>query len=293
MTENASFTVRGFLANGVSVIFTEIIEKGSDPYTVALHFTNKLLEQGFSETRPGLGEGEESETIVTVMRRAKADGTAIIDFYPEWGNGSDKPYGTYKYAHEYMDYEKEVQFLKASGFHRLDDIPLYESQSPLQRTPGRPNPKETKVPTPFQVVRKQGAEKLGSDGKPFRPWEIVGYKLADGTFIPVRADEGKPVAAPPLPPPAPVASWPNASEIKSLIDRALSSDKMHGITLVELRQVTGIDNLDDVEAWGKYASMSEAAKAIKDGWDAFLRSLPPATPRNAFGHKESVDASHP
>lgn len=166
----------GYLPNGMKVSYTLPITDPMNAYQEALAFTNKLLADGLLLSEPGLEAGEESETIITVMRREKSDGTPIIDFYPAWGAGTDEPYGTYKYIHKYMNDDAEIgEFLKVSGFKRLEDVPLYEAQAPLKRSIAKPHNKETAVPTPFKVVRKQGKEKIGSDGKPYKPWDLVRY----------------------------------------------------------------------------------------------------------------------
>ncbi len=196
MNENIpTMWVRGWLPNGFQVSFTLPVDTQT-AYDTALAFTNGLLARGFRQTEPELEAGEESEVIVTVMRREKpSDGTPIIDFYPAWGAGGDEPFGTYKYVHKYLNDDDEIAaFLAASGFKALADIPLYDGQVSLKRTPGKRHAKETPVPTPFKVVRKQGAEKTGSDGKLYRPWELVRYEPA-ATAAPPSA----PVQAPAQP----------------------------------------------------------------------------------------------
>lgn len=186
--QQVTFWCTGYLANGVKVSFTvPTAADGAAAYQHALAFTAALLAAGFSVNEPGLEAGEESETIVTVMRREKSDGTPIIDFFPAWREGGDEPFGTYKYLHKYLNDGDEIAaFLSVAGFKSLNDIPLYDGQSPLKRTPGKRHAKETAVPTPFKVVRKQGVEKTGSDGKPYRPWELVRYEAT-----------GAPAAQPP------------------------------------------------------------------------------------------------
>lgn len=172
----AALQISGYLPNGVRVFFTVNVDL-ANAYGEALDFTNRLLSQGFSTNAPGLENGEERELIVTVMRREKGDGTPIIDFYPAWGAGGDEPFGTYKYVHKYLNNEAEIaDFLTVSGLKSLEDIPLYDGQAPLKRTASKVHPKEKVVPKPFYTVRKQGAEKTGSDGKPYRPWELLRYE---------------------------------------------------------------------------------------------------------------------
>lgn len=172
---------KGYLPDGRQVSITAT--PGCDVHALvalALELSAALTAANITVREPGLEPGENKELIVTVMRREKpADGTPIIDFYPAWGDGGDEPFGTYKYLHIYLNKENPqltADFLAASGFKSLEDIPLYDGQSPLKRTKNRAHPKETRVPTPFSVVKKQGDEKIGSDGQPYRPWEFVRYE---------------------------------------------------------------------------------------------------------------------
>ena len=219
---------------GVKVSFTFPIRNEMEAYAQAKAITDKLLADGFTTEAPGLEAGEEREVIVTVMRRAKPkDETVIIDFYTEWGAGTDEPFGTYKYQHLYMDKDKPemiAEFLKFSGFKSIEDIPLYDGQNPLKRTFGKKHPKETAVPTPFKIVKKQGAEKTGSDGKVFRPWEFVRYETVSPT-----PPTQPPAAAAPAPVTtgtAPVISDPpRVAELRNeelTITRIEPSPRSHG-----------------------------------------------------------------
>lgn len=167
-------TLHGYLPNGVAID----IHLENDSFQNALAYSNDMLAAGML-TSPPVNEGLERQLIVTVMRREKSDGTPIIDFYPEWGAANvDTPYGTYKFVHKYLNNDGDVdQFLNASGFKSLQDIPLYDGQAPLKRNIGKSHNKESRVPTPFVVLRKEGKEKIDSEGKPYKPWELVGYEV--------------------------------------------------------------------------------------------------------------------
>jgi hypothetical protein len=176
----SKITLHGWLPNGVAVTIDIEQHLDSTPsnYQIALETSNQWLAAGMLAAPP-TNEGTERELIVTVMRREKSDGTPILDFYPKWGAGTAEPYGTYKFVHKYINSDAEVDaFLNASGFRSLEDIPLYDGQAPLKRNIGRQHAKETRVPTPFYAVRKQGKEKLDSEGKPYHPWELFGYEIA-------------------------------------------------------------------------------------------------------------------
>lgn len=172
-------------------------------------FVDGLKSQGFSFTEPGLEDGQNRELITIVMRRAKpSDDTPIIDMFPNWGFGEPEPYGTHKFVRVYLNAPRNenepdmvAEFLAASGFKSLEEIPLYESATALKRNIDKRHPKETDVPTPFYLVRyKPGKDTVKPDGTIISAsWELLRYESA-------RAD-GSPVATPPAqssgnPPPA-------------------------------------------------------------------------------------------
>jgi hypothetical protein len=257
--EQATYSFNGWLPNGFKIYFSMPITDPSTAYADALAFTSKLLADGLLQSEPGLEAGEEAETIVTVMRREKGDGTPIIDFYPEWGAGKDEPFGTYKYVHKYMNDETEIaDFLAAAGFKSLDEIPLYDGQVPLKRTAGKRHPKETAVPTPFRIVREKGAEKIGSDGKPFHPWYFVRYETANAQSgagssqqSAQNAENGHSVAK------TGNSDWTQAS-IKKLIEA-------HSSTVDELKGALGISG--GFSEWTK--GYQAAEKALEEYRMAF------------------------
>ena len=169
------FSTSVWLPNGQRVFFTIPIDRYETAYEAALEFTNMLLSKGATSQEPGLDAGESKELIKVIMRREKpSDGTPIIDMYPEWGTGGDEPFGTYKYVHTYLNTPEQIaEFLHAAGLKSLEQIPLYDGQTPLKRSQGRKHAKEFTVPTPFYAVRKQGDEKTGSDGQAYRPWMLT------------------------------------------------------------------------------------------------------------------------
>lgn len=175
-------SMAGYLPNGMKVFLTIPIalDQIEYAYEIALKLSNTLFEKGLTLNEPGLTTGESKELIKVVMRREKpSDGTPIIDMYPEWGAGGDEPYGTYKYVHTYLNTPEQIaEFLQAAGLKSLEQIPLYDGQAPLKRSQGRKHAKEFSVPTPFYAVRKQGDEKTGSDGQPYRPWMLTRLESA-------------------------------------------------------------------------------------------------------------------
>jgi len=186
MTDNDTFSCQFFTPDGTKMYYT--IHVGTNVFTESIAFAAAALANGLTHEAPGLNAGENLDTITTVMRRAKSDGTPIIDFYTDWGfaKGDNKPWGTYKFLHVYLNEdqpEMTSEFLAASGFKSLEDIPLYDGQSSLVRTEGKRHQKETAVPTPFKIIKEQGEEKIGSDGKPYRPWKLVRYESIGSSNI--------------------------------------------------------------------------------------------------------------
>ena len=266
---------KGFLPDGRQVSITAT--PGCDVpalVALALELSAAMTAANITVNLPGLEPGENKEMIVTVMRREKpADGTPIIDFYPAWSTGGgDEPFGTYKYLHIYLNLDNPqltADFLAASGFKSLNDIPLYDGQSPLKRTKGRVHPKETAVPTPFFVVKKQGDEKIGSDGQPYRPWEFVRYENG-GTSQPQRP--AAPATGFPIPEnPAPSANGGNhdekpatsksAAPVKPVVTNETKSEALSHVTAEEYMGKGNKKGIRFVTSTGSYSYTREPFRA--------------------------------
>lgn len=239
-----------WLPNGVKVNITVPLADPLNAYAYANAVVGKwqldggLIEQPLAEDVAG----GESETIVTVMRRAKpSDGTPIIDFYTQWKPGGETAWGTYKYIHTYLNTPAEVnEFLAVSGFMSLEDIPLYDAQAPLKRTEGRKHPKETPAPTPFKVVRKQGKEATGSDGKAYRPWELVRYEaMTSAEAINSVLDNAPPLSGVD-------ATWTKV-DVDQLLKQALEE---YGYSPAQVKIALGISN-----KWSEWRGTGEDAWA--------------------------------
>lgn len=255
--EQATVTIPLYLPNGLRVTINMPISDHLNAFAIVGGIVGKWQLDGGLINPPNAVEGEESETIVTVMRREKDDGTPIIDFYPEWGAGNDKPYGTYKFLHMYMDDDKVADFLAVSGFKSVNDIPLYAGQAALTRTAGKVKEGETRVPKPFKLVKQQGKEKLGTDGKAFRPWEFVRYEPLAGAGEPfpnidVRTGEildNKPATE---------TAW-NKAEVGKVLAWA---KKEYGYEQSSVKLALGLDQDALFSAWTKSARTAE--KTIRD-----------------------------
>jgi len=137
-----------------------------------------LLDNGFLLTEPGLEPGEVSETITTVVRREHINQqsgvvTPVIDMYPDFGEGGDPPYGTYRFTGHYLNKPADIErFLMLSGFDDLDELPLYDSQGPLQRTPGRDHRCEILVHRSFQAIKIQDGTQV-INGVTVPKWKFI------------------------------------------------------------------------------------------------------------------------
>lgn len=252
MTEQANVSIPLYLPNGLRVNVNIPVTDPLEIFRLASGVVAKWQLDGGLINPPAAAEGEEVETIVTVMRRQKDDGTPIIDFYPEWGAGTDKPYGTYKFLHMYLDDDKVADFLAVSGFKSLEDIPLYAGQSSLTRTAGKVNPNEKRVPTPFKLVKKEGKEETGKDGRAFRPWKFVRYE-------PLAISN----SAQPPPPNQPLP-W-NGETVKKLTDDVF---REHGLSKQDVMDMLGVK-----AAWSEWKGTFD---------DAWARVVLEATKQEVF-----------
>ncbi len=259
--EIGTFSCSYYLPDGTKMFY--IRKAYQDVVTESMAFSADALARGLTLEAPGIDDGN-AVTIVTVMRRAKGDGTPIIDFYPEWGfpvTGKET-FGTFRSLGIYMN-ESEPQlvanFLTISGFKSLDQIPLYDGQSPLKRTEGRPHPKETKAPTPFKIIREQGEEKIGSDGKPFRSWKLVRYEAINGNII-VDSPKNEPQA--PNAPDTDVSWMTNQTLVKQLVS-ALNT--WSGVSATELLGNVNIVTGQAASRWSELKNVTQS-----DVWAAIV-----------------------
>ena len=131
--------------------FQVYIEIMFDDASYAMREVDAIAAAGWLPSPPDLPEGGEKEKIVTVMRRAKGDGTPIIDFYPEWNAAGT--FGFNKYGHLYLDSPEDIAQFEAQSGLRLADLPVFDSDRPLKRTSGKKHQCEVSVRTPFELVR--------------------------------------------------------------------------------------------------------------------------------------------
>ena len=143
----ATFSVSGWLPNGMKVYFTIPMPNGVSAFDQVLMFTNGLLEKGFAQTEPGLGKGEHTELIGSIARREKTnkDGSisTVLDLY------AAAQHLTFRYMAVYLDTPEDVTaFENASGL-KVASIPMNPTDAP----PGKDNTKlVVKVAKPLTVI---------------------------------------------------------------------------------------------------------------------------------------------
>lgn len=117
------------------------------------------IASGFLPTAEDVKNGEHKELIDTVVRREHIDKRGqivpVIDLYPKWQGD----FGQFRFTSVYLDNEEQVAEFEAQSGLRLDKLPVYESQAPLQRNPARPHRCEITCPTPFEAIKQQNGEK--------------------------------------------------------------------------------------------------------------------------------------
>lgn len=162
-------TIEGYMLNGFKLTLAlpcNTVEEG-------LMHVRAAIQAGITP-EPQDPNANQTETIVTVVRREHEDRngriTPVVDFYPAWQGD----YGQFRFCGVYLNTPEDIaQFESQSGL-KLMNMPLYEAQGPLQRKPG--SPKRIEIASkPFIAHKIAGEEKMGDDGKMMRPWKFAGY----------------------------------------------------------------------------------------------------------------------
>lgn len=115
--------------------------------------------------------------VASVMRRQKVtepDGEIvdIIDYYPPWNK--HRTYGIEKVCHEYLDHKWQIDRFKKWSGKEPSDIPLYESDTALRRSPDRDHQKNIEI-RPFKLIIIPQPAKDGS--------QIAGKNLIDSFIV--------------------------------------------------------------------------------------------------------------
>lgn len=152
----------------------QIIVRAETPEEAAALLAG-LAKNGITATPPDPAEvnGEKSETIVCVVKRihiSKSNQeTAVVDFYPAWQG----EYGQFRFVGVYLNTAEQIaEFEQRSGL-KLADMPVYESQGPLQRNATRKH--RCEIPCRPFVAQKipDGVKEI--DGKEQTVWKFAGY----------------------------------------------------------------------------------------------------------------------
>jgi hypothetical protein len=174
-TATGSTWIRCFSPDGYQMALTLPITSVAD----ALRHLADIRAAGLTATLPGLKTGELSGTITSCMKREKQnrDGsiTPIIDMYGPW----EGEFGRYRFVGVYLNTPEDVAEFEANSGLKIKNMPLFDSQVPLQRTAGITHKCEVKC-QPFEVVKKEDAMKeIGGEMK--MTYELARYVSTSAT----------------------------------------------------------------------------------------------------------------
>jgi hypothetical protein len=149
-----------YTPDGYKIALTMEVTAVADVVTVMA----ALREARLTPEPQAAESGVKQETIVAVIRREHTgkDGVTVpvIDCYPAWRGD----YGTYRFCGMYLNSTEDVtEFERQSGL-RLRDMPIYDSQAPLTRTPGRRHRTEMMCRRPFVATKEPtGTKEINGD----------------------------------------------------------------------------------------------------------------------------------
>ena len=157
---------------------------------------SRLIAAGFAVQAPGPENSEYSEEIGFVVRRSKrnTDGTEtpVVDLYPTHGN--------FRHLGKYLNSESDIREFEAACSLRLDSIPRYDGDNPIER--GK-NPKMDKyvvaIDQPVNIVWKSNPRYEGDTDKRNPKRLFVRWATVNGSRqLPptLSSDEARAVACP-------------------------------------------------------------------------------------------------
>lgn len=190
-------------------------------------------------------------TIHRLIRREKAgDGVPHIDMYEEWREFASGNYGIHRSAHLYVDNDRERQQLEWQSGVRIEDMPLYDSDTPINYAGTRqyPSPYEVKC-VPFVMLRVFNG--LNEKNEPkwryqFAQWvngQVAAPPPAPGEPPRLNQQQQPPPPPPPVAPPA--GTPPSPESPKVAIARAIMTHT--GITKEKLMAALGCSHPDQFE----------------------------------------------
>lgn len=157
----------GWLPNGAKVSFTLPVNLDT-AFEEALAFTNAMLAKGFTQSEPGLEDGEKREQIGYVALREKTnnDGTItpVLDIYVN--NDRMK----FRFLAVYLDTDEDIKAFETVSGLRVVNIPVNPTDSP----PDRENKKlVVKLPHPITAIYKENPnyDESSAEKKPKRYFE--------------------------------------------------------------------------------------------------------------------------
>lgn len=228
---------------GVKVSFTFPIRNEMEAYGQAKAITDKLIADGFTTTEPGLEAGEQKEPIGWIARRAKADGTPILDLYldnEKWVN---------RLVMCYLDDDESIKAFESATGLRIDDIPLYNGDR-LERGTEKAKPFIVRVAKPTQAVIKDNPHynPTETDIKKKKPARLFIRWVSEAETTPVpppaaAAQAGEPTKATPEATPEPPRN------------ARLQNEELVITRVTKIGKITGNPdpnkNGDKYEGWGK------------------------------------------
>ncbi len=150
--------------SGLQVTIPLPVENALTPASAKamLDSVSTLLTVGFLVNAPGLEDGEKVETIVGVVRRAKAndDGseTPVIDLYPDRAN--------FRILGIYLNNEQDIQAFETATGVKLNALPLYDGDNAIERGKGVKTDKYViTLKSPVKVVFKANPKWEGDEDK--------------------------------------------------------------------------------------------------------------------------------
>jgi len=171
----------GYSTSGFEI--PQLIVRADTPEELA-GLLRGLAANGITVNKPDPSEvsGEKTETITCIVKRMHVGKdnreTPVIDMYPSWQG----EYGQFRFVGLYLNTPEQIAEFEGFAGIRVADIPVYESQAPLQRNANRKHRCEIAC-TPFIARKLPDGEKV-IDGKSQTVWKFAGYAPLEGASAP-------------------------------------------------------------------------------------------------------------
>jgi hypothetical protein len=257
-----------YSSDGFKLSFTVSINSVDD----AMALLDAIRNAGLTPREPSMVEGQEKEIIAAVVRRQSSDGTPIIDFYPAWSHAGK--FGAHKYAHLYLNTKEDITEFEAQSGLRLNDIPLYESQTPMQRKFGtQPHRCEIAVKRTFEVVRTPDGQH--DTGMP---------KYKYSYYAPVAKQNGANGNGHHADTPQ-SGSWVNQDNLATAFNAVKVRTGDSGMKSLEFANYAGVSHPQAYDEWREqHNSMEHAIETAVATWEAKQKAGGNAKPKGSAGN---------